>query len=86
MSAIITSILSSTLKVFIKDYNKQQLNFKLFGGEITFDSFRKYKQLTNIITKSKSLHFSEQRSTSKSFTRFFIFPQLSKSKRSNARA
>ena len=41
MSAIITSILSSTLKVFIKDYNKQQLNFKLFGGEVTLDSFRK---------------------------------------------
>lgn len=38
MSAIITKALSSTLKIFLKDYNKQQLNLKLFGGEATLDS------------------------------------------------
>ena len=57
MSAIITSALSSTLKIFLKDYNKQQLNLKLFGGEVTLDSISKMQKIKITITTYLSSHF-----------------------------
>ena len=54
MSVVVNGVLSKVFKVFLKDYNKDQLDFNLFSGEATLNKIQLDEQVIHQLLRLPS--------------------------------